>query len=95
MSPAASPWRRVRLGLASIDDLDDLPIYGRVERVRIKNMGGAWQEATITVHWQREIDTRNFREFLSQAIASYHAMPEGAAESRKLFRASDLEPTER
>ena len=49
---------RQQLDLKSLDDLDELPIYGRSERVRIRNIKGPWQEVTITVHWLREIETR-------------------------------------
>jgi excinuclease ABC subunit A len=59
------------LGLKSLDELDELPVYGRSDRVRVKNLKGPWQEVTITVHWLREIDTAAFRRFLDRAIASY------------------------
>ena len=58
---------RGRLALESLDDLDELPIYGRTERVRVKNLKGPWQEVKITVHWLREVDTPEFREFLDAA----------------------------
>src|SRR4029078_10713145 len=59
------------LGLSALDDLDELPIYGRAGRGRVKNSKGPWQEVTITVHWLREIDTPAFRKFLDAAIRSY------------------------
>ncbi len=64
---------RRSLGLKSLDDLDELPVYGRSERVRVKNLKGPWQEVKVTVHWLREIDTPEFHEFLDQASASYAA----------------------
>ncbi|MEX0715455.1 MAG: excinuclease ABC subunit A, partial [Planctomycetaceae bacterium] len=66
-----------RLGLKEIDDLDDLHVYGRAERVRVKAIKGPYEEITITVHWLREIDTPEFRAFLAEAIVAF------AAESRK------------
>jgi excinuclease ABC subunit A len=59
------------LGLKDLDDLDELPVYGRASRVRVKNLKGPWQEVTVTVHWLREIDTPAFRKFLDQAVRSY------------------------
>jgi len=62
-----------RLNLKPLDDLDELPVYGRGNRVRVKNLKGPWQEVTVTVHWLREIDTPEFREFLGRAVKSYLA----------------------
>lgn len=59
------------LNLRSFDDIDEVPVYGRADRVRVKNIEAPWQEATVTVHWNREIDTPAFRKFLDQAIAAY------------------------
>ncbi len=59
------------LALRNLDDLDELPVYGRADRVRVKNLKGPWQEVTLTVHWLREIDTPAFRKFLDEAIRSH------------------------
>ena len=61
------------LALKPLDDLDELAVYGRGDRVRVKNLKGPWQEVTVTVHWLREIDTPAFRSFLSRAAKSYLA----------------------
>jgi excinuclease ABC subunit A len=61
------------LDLKALDDLDELPVYGRGNRVRVKNLKGPWQEVTVTVHWLREIDTPAFRSFLEKAVKSYVA----------------------
>ncbi|MCH8829057.1 MAG: excinuclease ABC subunit A, partial [Planctomycetes bacterium] len=63
-----------RLDLKPLDDLDELPVYGRSGRVRAKNLKGPWQEVTITVHWLRELETPEFQEFFSQARRSFLAM---------------------
>jgi excinuclease ABC subunit A len=62
---------RKSLDLKNLDDLDELPVYGRSDRVRVKNLKAPWQEVTITVHWRREIDTPEFRRFLDEAIRSH------------------------
>ncbi len=67
-----------RLALQPLDDLDELPVYGRGNRVRVKNLKGPWQEATVTVHWLREIDTPAFRSFLETAVTSYLARTNAA-----------------
>ena len=59
------------LSLRSIDDINELPIHGRSQRVRVKNKPAGYQEVMITVHWRSEIDTPAFREFLNAARESY------------------------
>ncbi|MGE5195647.1 MAG: excinuclease ABC subunit UvrA, partial [Deltaproteobacteria bacterium] len=66
------------LDLKSLDDLDELPVYGRGNRVRVKNLKGPWQEVTVTVHWLREIDTPAFRAFLDKAVKAYLARTQAA-----------------
>lgn len=66
------------LGLKPLDDLDELPVYGRGERVRVRKLRGPWQEVSVTVHWAREIDTLAFRAFLERAVKSYRARTEVA-----------------
>ena len=62
---------RDQLSLKSLDDLDELPIYGRSNRVRVKNLKGPWQEVSLTIHWQEEIATPGFQEFLETSCESY------------------------
>jgi excinuclease ABC subunit A len=62
---------RQRLCLKPLDDIDELPVYGRSDRVRAKNLKGPWQEVSITIHWFKEIDTPAFREFLREAYESF------------------------
>ncbi|MBL8850854.1 MAG: ATP-binding cassette domain-containing protein, partial [Planctomycetaceae bacterium] len=68
-----------RLGLTPLDDLDELPVYGRGDRVKVKNAKGPFQEVTISVHWKREVDTPAFRAFLKEACEAYFALVERAA----------------
>jgi len=60
-----------RLDLTPFDDLDDVPIYGRGDRVRVKNLKGPWQEVTVTVHSQEDVESPGFTEFLHNACDSY------------------------
>ncbi|MFO1021560.1 MAG: hypothetical protein U0903_12815 [Planctomycetales bacterium] len=56
--------------MEDIDELDDIQIYGRAPRVRVKNNPGGFQEVTITVHWLKEVDTPAFKKFLKEAVES-------------------------
>jgi excinuclease ABC subunit A len=76
-----------RLALKPWDDIDELPVYGRTDRVRVKNLKGPFQEVSITVHWRKDIDTPAFRDFLRTACGAY--IGKAAAPSLKL---EDLTP---
>ena len=62
---------RDELELTEFDDLDDVAIYGRQSRVRVKNATAPWQEVTIAVLKHRDITTPAFRKFFEQAQTSY------------------------
>ncbi len=68
-----------QLPLKPLDQLDELPVYGRGDRVKVKNLKGPFQEITITVHWTREIDTPQFQKFLTAAVDSYGKQATAAA----------------
>jgi excinuclease ABC subunit A len=78
---------RRQLDFKSLDDLDELPIYGRSERVRIRNVKGPWQEVTLTVHWLREIETPQFDRFLERACEAFLA-----ATNREKLNPAELTP---
>jgi len=59
------------LKLTNLDDLNDVPVFGRQARVRVKNVTPPWQEVAIGLLKPEEMDTPAFEQFLSQAIASY------------------------
>jgi excinuclease ABC subunit A len=60
-----------RLGLIPLDDMEEIPVYGREPRVKARDLQSAWQEVTIKVWKKSEIDTGAFRKFLTQALKSY------------------------
>ncbi|MEX2285600.1 MAG: excinuclease ABC subunit A, partial [Planctomycetaceae bacterium] len=62
---------RRQIDLKSIDEIDELPIYGRSARVRVRNLKGPWQEITVHVHWLHDIETAGFRTFLEDAKRAY------------------------
>jgi len=59
------------LDLTPVDDMDDIPVYGRGKRVKVNSTKGPFQEIAIDVHTRKEIDTPAFREFVESAIAEY------------------------
>jgi len=60
-----------RFRLKPVDQLDELPVYGRGERVKTNQKKGAFQEVVIDIHWLEEIKTDEFRRFLKQAADAY------------------------
>ena len=77
-----------QLNLTALDDLDELPVYGRSDRVRVENLKGPGQEVTISVHWLREIDTPEFKAFLKAALESCR----GKSEQMQQLNIQDLTP---
>jgi len=71
------------LAIRSVNDLDELPIYNRVDRVRVIPQKGPFQEVLIDVHWREEIDTPAFSEFLNRATAAYLGRSERQSGSRE------------
>ncbi len=76
-----------QLALKSLDDLDELPVYGRADRVRVRNVKGAWQEVAVTVHWLKEIETPAFEKFLAKAAEAFLG-----AINRKQLNPTELTP---
>jgi excinuclease ABC subunit A len=61
-----------QLGLRPLDDMPELPVYGREPRVKVANRKGPWQEVWMLAHKLEEIDTPAFKAFLKQAAAAFH-----------------------
>ncbi len=76
------------LDLTPVDDLDEIPVYGRGDRVKFQTTKGPFQEIAIDVHAREEIDTPAFREFLESAVAEYV----GRVEEQRQLDPTDLMP---
>jgi excinuclease ABC subunit A len=61
------------LGLKPLDQMHDIPVYGREERVQVANRKGPWQEVAILALRLSEIQTPAFEAFLRKAVESFHA----------------------
>ena len=59
------------LDLTDLDELDDIPVYGRAPRVRVKNANPPWQDVIISVCKPEEIESDAFHQFLQTAKRSY------------------------
>jgi excinuclease ABC subunit A len=66
------------LALKPLNDLEDLPVYGRRQRVRCRNLRGPWQEVQLDVHALNEIDTSAFWTFLERAVEGFQRFTERA-----------------
>ena len=57
--------------LKTLNELDDVPIYGNDSRVKCKAIRGPWQEVEIRAYNFEEIDTPSFWQFLEKAIEGF------------------------
>ena len=69
------------LNLKSLNELDDLPVYGNDSRVKFQTLRGAWHEIQVHLHSWEEVDTPPFWNFVEHAVHSYQRMTQRAAES--------------
>ncbi|WP_437227367.1 excinuclease ABC subunit UvrA [Planctomicrobium sp. SH661] len=70
-----------RIPLKSVNELDELQIYNRSERVRVNQQKGPFQEVVFDVHWKEEIDTPEFRRFITEAANAYLNQVEKSGQS--------------
>ncbi len=71
--PGTFQWRELNdeLGLKTLDEREDLPIYGDWARVDVRRRRDGLDAVAIYVHDRREIDTPAFRRFVKQAARAY------------------------
>jgi excinuclease ABC subunit A len=60
-----------RLKLQPLDEMG-VPVYNRESRINVANRKGPWQEVWMLMHRFAEIDTPAFRQFLKEAVESFH-----------------------
>ena len=68
-----------KLDLKTLNQMEDLPVYGNQPRVRCKSIRGPWQEVEIRVHSFEEINTPEFWEFLENAVKGFEKLTTRAA----------------
>jgi excinuclease ABC subunit A len=60
-----------KLDLKPLNDMPDLPLYGREPRVRCRALAGPWQEIELRVHGYAEVNRAEFWEFVDRAVAGF------------------------
>jgi excinuclease ABC subunit A len=70
-----------RIALKTLNELDELPIYGNEPRVKVRAARGPWQEVELRVHALAEIDTPEFWSFLDEAVSGFFAFTDRAAQN--------------
>ncbi len=68
-----------RLQLTTLNEMQDLPVYGNEPRVKCKNLRGPWQEVEIRAHSWDEIDNDEFWKFLEEAVRGFKVFSERVA----------------
>jgi excinuclease ABC subunit A len=63
-----------RLNLKTLNQMENLPVYGNEPRVRCKALRGPWQEVEIRAHTLDELDTPTFWSFLETAVRSFQQL---------------------
>ena len=76
-----------RLDLKPLNEVDELPIYGRDPRIKCKNLRGPWQEVQLRVHSLKEIDRPAFWKFLKECVAGFEKITK-----KKELKPSDVMP---
>jgi excinuclease ABC subunit A len=71
-----------RIELKTLNQMDELPIYGNEPRVKVKSLQGPWQEVELRVHALDEIDTPEFWSFLEEAVQGFVQFTERAEVSK-------------
>ncbi|MGB9626962.1 MAG: hypothetical protein ACPMAQ_19075, partial [Phycisphaerae bacterium] len=59
------------IGLRKLDDRPDLPIYGQLQRVRIRRPDRQWDCIRIQIHDRKEIDTPGMRQVIRTCVRAY------------------------
>ncbi len=65
-----------RLDLKPLNDMPELPLYGREPRVRVQKLRGPWQEIELRVHAYADIDRPEYRQFVDEAVEGFAAFRE-------------------
>jgi excinuclease ABC subunit A len=68
-----------RLALKTLNQIEDLPVYGNEPRVKCKNLRGPWQEVEVRAFTLDEIDKPEFWKFLQRAVSGFFRHTERAA----------------
>jgi len=62
-----------QLGIKTLDDRTDLPIYGQWDRIRIRGAADGWDDVRILLCDFQDVDKAAFKRFLKEAIRAYES----------------------
>ncbi|NLE39521.1 MAG: excinuclease ABC subunit A, partial [Pirellulaceae bacterium] len=60
-----------QLDLKPLNEMPELPLYGREPRAKCRNLRGPWQEVELRVHSYDEIDRPEFWSFVDAAVEGF------------------------
>ena len=70
-----------RLPLMTLNQVDDIPLYGNDSRVKCKNLAGPWQEVEIRAFSLEELNRTEFWSFLEDAVKGFEFHTEKSEEN--------------
>lgn len=72
---------QTRIPLMTLNQLDDIPLYGNDSRVKCKNLAGPWQEVEIRAHSLEELNRTEFWSFVEDAVKGFAVHTEKSEEN--------------
>jgi excinuclease ABC subunit A len=60
-----------QIGLKTLDERGDLPIYGREDRAQVRRVDDQWDNVRILLHDEEDLKKPAFRAMLKEAAAAY------------------------
>jgi len=60
--------------LKTLDEMNELPIYGKEPRVNVRHSGRLTDDVRILIHSKKEIATADCREFIKRAFQAYQRL---------------------
>ena len=72
---------QTRIPLMTLNQLDDIPLYGNDSRVKCKNLAGPWQEVEIRAHSLEELNRTEFWAFVEDAVKGFEFHTEKSEEN--------------
>ena len=72
---------QTRIPLRTLNQMDEIPLYGNDSRVKCKNLAGPWQEVEIRAHQLEELNLTEFWDFVADAVKGFEFHTERSEEN--------------
>jgi excinuclease ABC subunit A len=72
-----------RIPLKTLNQLEELPLYGNEPRLKVKSTQGPFQEVEIRAHSYEEINVPGFWSFIDEAVAGFFKFTEKASVAKE------------